>query len=97
MCVLPNEWPPDISSDQHYTNLALITAESEMASHNTKMASTMEFDYVHGHIDNLVANKESIELHEVFYPIIDPLVNESRLTILMDGAPGVGKTTKIMH
>ena len=93
MCVLPNDWPPDISSDQHYTNLALISAESKMANYRTKLASTMKFDYVHGHIDNIVANKKSIELHEVFYPIIDPLVNESRLTILMDGAPGVGKTT----
>ena len=53
----------------------------------------MAYDYAHGKIDNIAARKQEIQLEEAFLPIIDPSSKESRLTILMDGAPGVGKTT----
>ena len=39
------------------------------------------------------AEREQIELEKVFSPIIVPNTKESQLTILMNGAPGVGKTT----
>ena len=88
MCIFPDDWPPEVSTDQKYTKLALIRQNYSKAK-----SSTMEHDYIHGHIDNIVAVKESIDIHEVFYPIINKTTGESRLTILMDGAPGVGKTT----
>ena len=46
-----------------------------------------------GKVDNIIACKKKITLNEVFLPIINHKTKESRLTILMDGAPGVGKTT----
>ena len=51
----------------------------------------MERDYIHGNIDNIVKRRKAIKLPEVF------LLNEDdggqELKILMDGAPGVGKST----
>ena len=90
MSVLPDDWPPEVSFKQ-YTNLALIRNDNQ--SRTSKKMPTMEYDYIHGKVDNIVACKESIELNEVFFPLIDKETNESRLTILMEGAPGVGKTT----
>ena len=93
MSVLPDpDWPPAITTEQHYTNLALIEREIHSLP-RTETSETMAYDYAHGKIDNIVARKREIKLKEAFLPIIDPGSKESRLTILMDGAPGVGKTT----
>ena len=89
MPVMPNDWPPEIDSKQQYTKLELIHA----SGYYELESSTMEHDYIHGKVDNIVAKKEEIEMNEVFYPIINLATQKSRLTILMDGAPGVGKTT----
>ena len=91
MYIFPYDWPPEISTDQKYTKLALIRNSKD--DYSKAKSYTMEHDYIRGHIDNIIAMKESIEIHEVFYPIINKTTGESRLTILMDGAPGVGKTT----
>ena len=88
MNILPNDWPPKDSSEEHYTKLALITNDQ-----NSKSVSSMQHDYAHGEVDNIVASKHSIELEEVFYPQVNRHTKENRLTILVDGAPGVGKTT----
>ena len=93
MSVLPDpDWPPAITTEQHYTNLALIERERHGLP-RAGTAETMAYDYAHGKIDNIVARKQEIQLEEAFLPIIGPGSKESRLTILMDGAPGVGKTT----
>ena len=93
MSVLPDpDWPPAITTEQHYTNLALIERE-RYGLPGEETAETMAYDYAHGKIDNIVARKQEIKLEDAFLPIIDPGSKESRLTILMDGAPGVGKTT----
>ena len=93
MSVLPDpDWPPAITTEQHYTNLALIERERHRLP-GAETTATMAYDYAHGKIDNIVARKQEIQLEDAFLPIIDPGSKESRLTILMDGAPGVGKTT----
>ena len=93
MSVLPDpDWPPAITTEQHYTNLALIERERHRLP-RVETSVTMAYDYAHGKIDNIVAKKQKIKLKEAFLPVIDPGSKESRLTILMDGAPGVGKTT----
>ena len=93
MSVLPDpDWPPAITTEQHYTNLALIERERQGLP-RAETSATMAYDYAHGKIDNIVAKKQEIQLKEAFLPIIGPGSKESRLTILMDGAPGVGKTT----
>ena len=93
MSVLPDpDWPPAITAEQYYTNLALIERERHGLP-RAETSETMAYDYAHGKIDNIVAKKQEIKLEEAFLPIIDPGSKESRLTILMDGASGVGKTT----
>ena len=90
MSVLPDpDWPPAMATKDHYTNLAIIERERDSYLGDDEVKAR---DYVHGRIDKILGEKNPINLEEAFYPIINSK-NESRLTILMDGAPGVGKTT----
>ena len=90
MSVLPDpDWPPALSTKDHYTNLAIIERERDSYTGDDEVKAR---DYAHGRIDKIVGEKKPISLEETFYPITNS-ENESRLTILMDGAPGVGKTT----
>ena len=90
MSVLPDpDWPPAIATKDHYTNLAIIERERDSYVGDDEVRAR---DYAHGRIDKIVGEKKPINLEETFFPIINSK-NENRLTILMDGAPGVGKTT----
>ena len=64
--------------------------ERERELPGAKLVATMEKDYIHGNIDNIVKRKIAIQLPEVFLPTED---GGQQLKILMDGAPGVGKST----
>ena len=87
MSTLPDgDWPPSI--ERHYTRLAMIEREERLP--DAKLVATMERDYIHGDIDNIVKRKKAIELSEMFLPT--EYVGQ-QLKILMDGAPGVGKST----
>ena len=87
MPTLPDgDWPPSLG--RQYTQLAMIEQERELPG--AKLVATMERDYIHGNIDNIVKRKKAIELHEAFLPTED---GGQQLKILMDGAPGVGKST----
>ena len=90
LSVLPDpDWPPAMATKDHYTNLAIIKRERNIYTGDDEIKAR---DYAHGRIDKIVGEKTPINLEETFHPIIS-YKNESRLTILMDGAPGVGKTT----
>ena len=87
MSTLPDgDWPPSLG--RHYTRLAMIERERELPG--AELVATMERDYIHGNIDNIVKRKKAIQLPEVFLPTED---GGQQLKILMDGAPGVGKST----
>ena len=88
MSVLPEgDWPPSIG--RQYTRLAMIEIERDSLP-GAEFAETMERDYIHGKIDNIVGRKQEIGLSEVF---LKAKPSDNDLKILMDGAPGVGKTT----
>ena len=90
MSVLPDpDWPPAMATKDHYTNLAIINRERDIYTWDDEDKAR---DYAHGRVDKIVGEKVPISLEETFYPKLSSK-NESRLTILMDGAPGVGKTT----
>ena len=89
MSLISDDWPPFNSAGKQYTKLALIKSEK----YTPKPTKSIEHDYLRGDIDSIMGERENITLNQVFYPIIDKATNSSRLTILMDGAPGVGKTT----
>ena len=87
MSILPDgDWPPSLGGQ--YTRLALIERERELPG--AELVATIERDYIHGNIDNIVKRKKAIQLPEVFLP---PEDGGQELKILMDGAPGVGKST----
>ena len=87
MSTLPDgDWPPSLG--RQYTQLAMIQQKRELPG--AQLVATMEKDYIHGNIDNIVKRKKAIQLPEVFLPIED---GGQQLKILMDGAPGVGKST----
>ena len=68
MSTLPDgDWPPSI--ERHYTRLAMIEREERL--HDAKLVATMERDYIHGDIDNIVKRKKAIELPEMFLPTED--------------------------
>ena len=87
MPTLPDgDWPPSLG--KQYTRLAMIEQERELPG--AELVATMERDYIRGNIDNIVKRKKPIQLHEVFLPTEE---GGQQLKILMDGAPGVGKST----
>ena len=87
MPTLPDgDWPPSLG--RQYTRLAMIERERELPG--AELVATMERDYIHGNIDNIVRRKKPIQLHEFFLPTEE---GGQQLKILMDGAPGVGKST----
>ena len=87
MPTLPDgDWPPSLG--RQYTRLAMIEQKRELPG--AELVATMERDYIHGNIDNIVKRKKAIQLPEVFLPTED---GGQQLKILMDGAPGVGKST----
>ena len=87
MSTLPDgDWPPSLG--KQYTRLAMIKRKRELPG--AELVATMERDYIHGNIDNIVKKKKKIQLPEMFLP---PEDGGQQLKILMDGAPGVGKST----
>ena len=87
MSTLPDgDWPPSLG--RQCTQLAMIEQKRELPG--AELVATMEKDYIHGNIDNIVKRKKAIQLPEIFLPSED---GEQQLKILMDGAPGVGKST----
>ena len=87
MPTLPDgDWPPSLG--RQYTRLAMIQQKKELPG--AQLVATMKKDYIHGNIDNIVKRKKAIQLPEVFLPTED---GGQQLKILMDGAPGVGKST----
>ena len=87
MSTLPDgDWPPSLG--RQYTRLAMIERERELP--DAELVATMERDYIHGNIDNIVKRKKAIQPPEIFLSTED---GGQQLKILMDGAPGVGKST----
>lgn len=75
-----------ISPSKKYINLAII----KHIAINNQLDNVDEFTKgtLHGGIDEIVANKESITLQELFSSTDDSLVR-----ILVEGPPGIGKST----
>ena len=90
--VLPElDWPPTLGGQ--YIRLALI--KQGRTRHDFKYGTVIELqkDYVHGRYDKIIEHKTKMELEEIFEPVYDADGHELPLKVLIDGAPGVGKTT----
>ena len=93
MPVLPDTWPPPLVGQDHFTNLALIEKRNYLKLPQAKSKHSIEYDYACGNVDNIVERKQAIKLENLFEPLPGEDSTQDQLIILMDGAPGVGKTT----
>ena len=94
---IPDEdWPPSIG--RHESNLVMIEHGRDTLP-GAKEAKRMQRDYVGGKVDNIVERKKEIRYEDIFD--FKATADKSKkvsydskhLKMLIDGAPGVGKTT----
>ena len=93
MPVLPDSWPPPLVGQDHFTNLALIERRKYHILPQAKSKDSIEYDYAYGNVDNIVERKQAIKLENLFEPLPGEDSPQDQFIILIDGAPGVGKTT----
>ena len=92
--VLPeSDWPPSLGGQ--YIRLALISQGRSTAHHMYKDVIEQQIDYTRGDYDKILEYKTKIELEAAFGPFVCEGGSEIKrpLKMLIDGAPGVGKTT----
>ena len=90
--VLPeSDWPPSLG--RQYIQLALIGQDRSLSQHRYKDVVELQKDYTRGDYDKILKYKSSIDLQMAFDKVIDESGSELPLKMLIDGAPGVGKTT----
>ena len=93
MPVLPDTWPPPLNEKDYFTNLALVERRKHCKPPQAKSKHSIEYDYAYGNVDNIVERKQPIKLENLFEPLPGEDFTQDQFIILMDGAPGVGKTT----
>ena len=81
-----SDWPPSVG-DQ-YIRLALIEHVKHLP--NRESVGELQGDLLRGNVDAVEGKKKPITLSSVF---VHPEGEGKGLRVLMDGAPGVGKTT----
>ena len=81
-----SEWPPPVT--KYDTQVALI--EHEEYPQNSRTAAEDMGDIVVGRVDRILSRKRRISMEEILAPSD---TTGSELKVLIDGAPGVGKTT----
>ena len=93
MSTFPDDWPPPLK--EKFTKLALIEREKQIRLTQAKHQPSIEYDYATGNVDNIVERKKEITLEQIFEPLSgdSEIDAPNRYTVVMDGAPGVGKTT----
>ena len=95
-----SDWPPPLG--RQFITLALIRQGRLPAQHKYEDVIEQQRDYTRGDYDKILAYKTKIELEAIFDKVIIGDDNKIILPLkmLIDGAPGVGKTTlsrKISH
>ena len=97
MDTIPDEdWPPSIG--RHESNLVMIEHARDTLP-GAKEAKRMQRDYVVGKVDRIAERKKKIRYEDIFdfkATIVNTemvLYDSKHFRMLIDGAPGVGKTT----
>ena len=81
-----SEWPPSIG--KYDTQVALI--EHEQYPQRSLTTAEDRSDIILGRVDHILRRKHEISIEEIFAPSV---TTGHELKVLIDGAPGVGKTT----
>ena len=86
-----SDWPPTLGGQ--YIRLALVKQGRTTCDFTHHRVIELQKDYVRGEYDKILEHKTEIKLEEVFDPVFCDGGYEVPLKMLIDGAPGVGKTT----
>ena len=80
---------------QEITNVVLIQNKMKSGKDSESVTETQAYDHAYGKIDNIVAHKKEIDISTILDPVpsTDNKEPPKPPKVLMDGAPGVGKTT----
>ena len=90
--ILPDsDWPPSLGGQ--YIRLALIEQPQSLHYHTPESVIEDQKNYTCGDYDKIMERKTKIELIEAFDRAFCNGGGEIVLRMLVDGAPGVGKTT----
>ena len=86
--IVPADWPPRIGQD-YFGKLALLQRQGKNATCQTMMQK--QWCMLRGEVDEVpnVTNDEWINVKDV----LEPSDNGQSLRVLVDGPPGIGKTT----
>ena len=92
---LESSWLTTSSRKAHYLEFTKLVIIKHDNLEGFTESETLHHDYVHGKVDSISAYKKEVELADILDPVYSS--DTSRQTeapkVLMDGAPGVGKTT----
>ena len=86
-----SEWPPPLGGT--YIRLALIKQGRSIYDHRYELVIKTQIDYTRGDYDKIIKRKTKVELEKAFCRVVCEGGTELQLRMLIDGAPGVGKTT----
>ena len=90
--ILPDsDWPPSLGGQ--FIRLALIKQQRSLHYHTPESVIKHQIDYTRGDYDKIIERKTKIELIKAFDRAFCDGGGEIVLRMLIDGAPGVGKTT----
>lgn len=90
--VLPeSDWPPTLGGQ--FIRLALIKQGRTTKDFSYGSVLETQEDYVRGNYDKILERKKEISQEEMLKPVLCEGGTEIQLRMLIDGAPGVGKTT----
>ena len=88
---IPDEdWPPSIG--RHESNLVMIEHRRNTLPRAME-AKQMQRDYVGGNVDKIAKRKKEIRYEHIFDFAEEATYDSKHFRMLIDGAPGVGKTT----
>ena len=91
--VLPeSDWPPTLGGE--YIRLALVKQGRTTRDFTRRKVVALQECYVRDKYDEILQDKPEIKLEEIFDPVFcEGGYKFPQLKMLIDGAPGVGKTT----
>ena len=94
---LDPDWPE--SNPQEATRVVLISSNKHETESGYSESESQEHDHARGKIDSILAHKKEVDISTILNPVPSP-ANPTQLQapkVLMDGAPGVGKTTLTLN